>query len=39
MLVLVLIGERIGGENGMLIAFAISVAMNFTATSSATRLR
>ena len=31
MLVLVLIGERIGGENGMLIAFAISVAMNFTA--------
>jgi heat shock protein HtpX len=31
MLVLVLIGERIGGQNGMLIAFAISVAMNFTA--------
>lgn len=31
MLLLVLIGERIGGENGMLIAFAISVAMNFTA--------
>ena len=31
MLVLVLLGERIGGENGMLIAFAISVAMNFTA--------
>jgi len=31
MLVLLLIGERIGGENGMLIAFAISVAMNFTA--------
>ena len=31
MLVLVLIGERIGGENGMLIAFAISLAMNFTA--------
>jgi heat shock protein HtpX len=31
MVVLVLIGERIGGENGMLIAFAISVAMNFTA--------
>ena len=30
MVVLVLIGERIGGENGMLIAFAISVAMNFT---------
>lgn len=31
MVVLVFIGERIGGENGMLIAFAISVAMNFTA--------
>ena len=31
MVVLVLIGERIGGENGMLIAFAITVAMNFTA--------
>lgn len=31
MFFLVLIGERIGGENGMLIAFAISVAMNFTA--------
>jgi heat shock protein HtpX len=31
MVVLVLIGERIGGENGMLIAFAISVAVNFTA--------
>jgi heat shock protein HtpX len=31
MLFLVFIGERIGGENGMLIAFAISVAMNFTA--------
>ncbi|MGP8259940.1 MAG: zinc metalloprotease HtpX [Acidobacteriaceae bacterium] len=31
MLFLVLIGERIGGQNGMLIAFAISVAMNFTA--------
>jgi heat shock protein HtpX len=31
MLFLVLIGERIGGRNGMLIAFAISVAMNFTA--------
>ena len=31
MLLLVLIGERIGGQNGMLIAFAISVAMNFTA--------
>jgi heat shock protein HtpX len=31
MLLLVFIGERIGGQNGMLIAFAISVAMNFTA--------
>jgi heat shock protein HtpX len=31
MLLLVFIGERIGGENGMIIAFAISVAMNFTA--------
>ena len=31
MLVLVLIGDRIGGQNGMLLAFAISVAMNFTA--------
>jgi heat shock protein HtpX len=31
MLVLVFIGERIGGQNGMLLAFAISVAMNFTA--------
>jgi heat shock protein HtpX len=31
MLFLVFIGERIGGENGMIIAFAISVAMNFTA--------
>jgi heat shock protein HtpX len=31
MLFLVFIGERIGGQNGMLIAFAISVAMNFTA--------
>jgi heat shock protein HtpX len=31
MLFLVVIGERIGGENGMIIAFAISVAMNFTA--------
>jgi heat shock protein HtpX len=31
MLILVLIGERIGGENGMVLAFVISVAMNFTA--------
>jgi heat shock protein HtpX len=31
MLVLVFIGERIGGENGMILAFLISVAMNFTA--------
>ena len=30
MLLLVLIGERIGGEHGMIIALAISVAMNFT---------
>ncbi len=31
MLVLVFIGDRIGGQNGMLLAFVISVAMNFTA--------
>jgi heat shock protein HtpX len=31
MLVLVFVGDRIGGENGMILAFAISVAMNFTA--------
>jgi heat shock protein HtpX len=31
MLVLVFIGDHFGGQNGMLIAFAISVAMNFTA--------
>src|SRR6266702_3895960 len=31
MLVLVLVGERIGGQNGMILAFVISVAMNFTA--------
>ena len=31
MLLLVFIGERIGGENGMIVAFALSVAMNFTA--------
>ena len=31
MLVLVFVGDRIGGQNGMILAFAISVAMNFTA--------
>jgi heat shock protein HtpX len=31
MLVLVLVGERIGGERGMILAFVLSVAMNFTA--------
>jgi heat shock protein HtpX len=31
MLVLILIGDRIGGQNGMILAFLISVAMNFTA--------
>jgi heat shock protein HtpX len=31
MLVLVFVGDRIGGQNGMIIAFVISVAMNFTA--------
>lgn len=31
MLVLVLVGARIGGQNGMILAFVISVAMNFTA--------
>jgi heat shock protein HtpX len=31
MLLLVLLGERIGGQNGMILAFIISVAMNFTA--------
>jgi len=30
-LVLVLLGEHFGGENGMIFAFLISVAMNFTA--------
>jgi heat shock protein HtpX len=30
-LILVFAGDRIGGENGMILAFAISVAMNFTA--------
>src|SRR3569833_2036518 len=31
MLVLVLVGDRVGGERGMILAFALSVAMNFTA--------
>src|ERR1019366_5027525 len=31
MLVLVFVGERIGGQNGMILAFILSVAMNFTA--------
>jgi heat shock protein HtpX len=31
MLVLLAVGERIGGENGLILAFVISVAMNFTA--------
>jgi heat shock protein HtpX len=31
MLVLVFVGDRVGGQNGMIIAFLISVAMNFTA--------
>src|ERR1700736_641825 len=31
MLILIAIGERIGGQNGMVLAFVISVAMNFTA--------
>ena len=31
MLVLVFVGDRIGGQNGMILAFVISVAMNFTA--------
>jgi heat shock protein HtpX len=30
-LILVFAGDRIGGQNGMVLAFAISVAMNFTA--------
>jgi heat shock protein HtpX len=30
-LILVFVGDRIGGQNGMILAFAISVAMNFTA--------
>src|ERR1035438_9342210 len=31
MLVLLAVGERIGGQNGLILAFVISVAMNFTA--------
>jgi heat shock protein HtpX len=31
MLVLVLVGDRVGGERGMILAFVLSVAMNFTA--------
>jgi heat shock protein HtpX len=31
MLLLVFAGDRIGGQNGMLLAFLLSVAMNFTA--------
>jgi heat shock protein HtpX len=31
MLVLIFVGDRIGGQNGMIMAFVISVAMNFTA--------
>jgi len=31
MLVLVLVGDRVGGERGMILAFALSVALNFTA--------
>ena len=31
MLLLVSIGDRIGGENGMILAFVLSIAMNFTA--------
>ena len=31
MLVLVLVGDRVDGERGMILAFALSVAMNFTA--------
>ncbi|MDR3745489.1 MAG: zinc metalloprotease HtpX [Acidobacteriaceae bacterium] len=31
MLLLVFAGDRIGGQNGMLLAFVLSVAMNFTA--------
>ncbi len=31
MLVLIFVGDRIAGQNGMILAFVISVAMNFTA--------
>jgi heat shock protein HtpX len=31
MLALIFIGDRIGGQNGMILAFLLSVAMNFTA--------
>jgi heat shock protein HtpX len=31
MLVLLAVGERFGGQNGLILAFVISVAMNFTA--------
>jgi len=31
MLFLVFVGDRVGGQNGMVIAFLLSVAMNFTA--------
>lgn len=31
MLFLVFVGERVGGQNGMILAFVISIAMNFTA--------
>jgi heat shock protein HtpX len=31
MLLLLLVGEKLGGTNGMILAFVISVAMNFTA--------
>ncbi|HEY5057370.1 MAG TPA: protease HtpX, partial [Acidobacteriaceae bacterium] len=29
-LLLLFVGDRLGGQNGMILAFAISVAMNFT---------
>jgi heat shock protein HtpX len=31
MLVLLAVGERLGGQNGLILAFIVSVAMNFTA--------
>jgi heat shock protein HtpX len=31
MLFLIFVGDRVGGQNGMIVAFLISVAMNFTA--------